>query len=146
VAEQRRYFAAYLQSVNLESGSRYQSLVLPPIPRLDGDEFSSFFTGKFVWWWRVQTLEKQRPKWQRMVEHAGTITPATALAGWSGDNWHVADPILVKVTRTEVGRWLKADTTPYPLIRLLEKKAVLHNIQIQGPTSIPQVVTSTPSS
>lgn len=141
-----KYFAMYLQSVSTETGGRYQSLVLPPIRREPGDEFSPYLEDKFVWWWRFQTLGKQRPKWQRYIETSGSMTPLTDLSRFQGPGWQLADPILVEVRRVNVALWLRSHDTPYPLINLLEKKAALQNIRIQGPTSIPQVVTPVPSS
>lgn len=142
----RRYYAAYLQSVNQISGSRWQALVCPPIPKQEGDEFPATFAGRFIWWERYQTVDKQRPKWVRYLE-AGHVNPSQRLAvEGSGMNWQVADPIVVHVLRDDIAEWLKDSKTPYPLIRILERRAVARNIQIQGPTSKPQVVTSVPTS
>lgn len=139
-----RFFGMYLQTVDQMDGERKQFLVLPPITDLSLGSKS----GRIVWWERAQFVSSPRPKWSLAWEGNGSYS-----SFWSrvqsyakNDRWVTSEPIVVKVTPAEAKQWIIDKKTPYDFIRRLEKRARLRNIQIQGPTSVPQVVTAPPSS
>jgi hypothetical protein len=137
-----RFFGFYLQIVDRRDGERKQFLVLPPVEMPPHNA-----SGKIVWWERAQFVNAQRPAWKMLWEGQSQPTFRDRIEFYlTAPEWIISEPIVVKVTQTEVSDWVKAKKTPYDFIRRLERRARLKNIQIQGPTSIPQVVTAPPSS
>jgi hypothetical protein len=139
-----RFFGMYLQTVDKSDGERKQFLVLPPIT----DPSLGSKSGKIVWWERAQFVSSPRPKWNMYWEGGGGFNHFWDRVQHyvTNDGWITAEPVVVKVTPGEVREWVLHGKTPYDFIRRLERRTRLKGIQIQGPTSKPQVVTPPPSS